>query len=301
VLAHTTGTPGQIATDGTSVAWTQTGLSSSHGGVYSVNNTAANQTPTVIDSVAGTTYTAPIGMASGTIYYLASQGTTGYEGYGSAGVAGSGNNLGTLGPNIVGYGVGVSPSGTTVVYGAYNASSTTVYVLACTVPAGPCHLASSQVDANGINGIVTDGTNAYYTQAGGLKFVPLTGGFSPASFLSGLGSPADIAIPSTGGYVYFTDNASEYFYRSPIPTASRMMLVDNSASGSSCYGLAVDAKYYYFTDSVGIIYEPAGGGTNPAAGLWEGGVSPTALAVDSKALYFIDTGAATINKLALPP
>jgi hypothetical protein len=237
------GTPGRIATDGTSVAWTQTGLGSAKGGVYSVNNTGAMQTPTVVDSSSANTYSTPIAMTAGNIFYFVSQ-TGIYEGQGVAGKANSGENLGTLGTNIDGLDVGVSPSGATAVYGAYNTSSSTVYILSCTVATLSCHLVTSQVDANGMAYLVTDGTNVYYTQPGGLKWAPLSGASAPASFISGLGNPQQLAIPSAGAFIYFADNTSEYFWRSTIPTAAKTMLFDNSASGSSCYSLAADSKYY---------------------------------------------------------
>jgi hypothetical protein len=290
------GTPGQIAVDGTHVGFTLTGLASASGGAYTVNTTGTFQLPTAVDSTAGTTYSGPIAMAGGSVYYFAASGGTTYMGQATAGTSASGANLGTL-AGITGYGVTASPSGTTVAFGGYNPTNKTVYVLVCTVGTVTCHLEGSEVNMNGLAGIASDGTNAYYTSGGGVRWVPLAGG-TPNVFLGGGTADQEIAIGGTSGYVYWADNGNQSFQRSTVPTASQSMVLDNSAAGP-CTGLAADAKYIYYTDTLSaVVYTKADGTGTPAA--LARGNTPTSVAIDSKALYFIDSAAATVNKVALP-
>lgn len=296
VLANlpTGGTPGRIATDGTSVGFTMTGLGSAAGGVYTLNNSGAFQVPTAVDTTSGTTYGAPIAMTSGQVFYFTISGGTTFMTGGTAGMGASGIELGPLN-GITGF--GVAANGTKVAFGGVNLTNTTVYVLECTLGTPiKCFLEGSEVNANGLQDVATDGTNAYYTSGTDVRWVPLAGG-TPALFVGNGTSNNQMALAA--GYIYWADVGASTFERSTIPTASESLVLDNTAAGTTCTGLAADARYIYYTQGLTRVYYMKVDGTGTIAAL-PPGTLPTSIAVDSKALYFIDKGAGTVNKVALP-
>jgi hypothetical protein len=294
-------TVGQIATDGSNVVWTSPGTGS-QAGVYSVATNKAFQVPTILDQSSGTTYGAAIAMANGQAFYFAQSGTplATYIGFAAAGNSMSGGNLTTLGATLKG--VAVAASGTTVAWGAFASGTNTVYIGqidASTTSPKPTTDAN-QVDTNGIAGIATDGTNAYYTQASGLKSVALMSGSTPAAFLTGLQSPSQIvAVTGASPFIYFCDNGADVISRSTIPSPMASKVYDNSSASLPCTGLSADSKYVYFTDTFSDVLYMKVDGTG-TLGILAKANQPTAVAVDSKALYYVDTAAGTLNKIALP-
>jgi hypothetical protein len=287
-----------LATDGTNVVWTSVGAGTPapgdpQGGAYYVSATGASQTAIALEPLPNSnTYDGPIAMAGGTAFWMVSSGGTSYD-YAIPGQVAKNGNGGLLSKTAL------AASGNVVVSANDTGANVDISTFNANTP--QTILAAHQFQTMaGLAGLATDGTNAYYATGANLMSVPLATlgpNATEASFVASPGSPRQIVV--AGSNLFFADGSSNTFYQAPIPNPTQTKsVVFQDSMAATCTGLAADSNYIYFTDGgTSVFYAPIAGGMPTVLAK---GMAPTAIAIDAKALYFIDAPAANLNKVALP-
>jgi hypothetical protein len=265
-----------IAVDATSVYWTDKG----YGTVMKVALTGG----TAVTLASGQNEPAGIAAASGAVYW-ANQGS----GTIMASVAGGPPTTFASGQL---HATGVTADSASLYWAGNGTGATNGTVASAPLDGGAYVVLAVSPPYSGF-AIKVDSTNVYFTCAspGSLMRVAIDGS-TPAAMLATTGGLAlDMAIDSVNAYWTTGGGIMEV----PLDGGVTVPL----ASGVA-YGIAADPSGVYSTASLpdaGSVSRVSSDGGNPLP-LASGLADPTAIAVDSSSIYWINAGAGTVMRLA---
>lgn len=147
--------------------------------------------------------------------------------------------------------------------------------------------------------MATDGTYIYWAQytAGTVGRAKLDGSSANASFVTGLTSPAGIAVDAS--YIYIT-NKFGGIVRAPITGGTATSLVSGAGAPGHPFGIAVDGTYIYWADQTnGNIGRALLNGTSPNATFITGGSGTTGIAVNGSNIFWTNQATNTVGTATL--